>query len=173
MKNFLNFFLETNLSLHRYSKRLIVIFLDAVLCVFCTWLAFILRLDEFISPINFNIYPAIISIAISVPVFWIFGLYRTIFRFSGTSIILTILYATFIYGLIYFLAVGVYGIQSTQKYIGLTVPRSIGAIQPMLLFFAIVLSRLSARYLLISKNSFKNNFQNKKKVLIYGAGDAW
>ena len=34
MKNFLNFFLETNLSLHRYSKRLIVIFLDAVLCVF-------------------------------------------------------------------------------------------------------------------------------------------
>ena len=138
---------------------------------FCTWLAFILRLDEFISPINFNIYPAIISIAISVPIFWIFGLYRTIFRFSGTSIILTILYATFIYGLIYFLAVGVYGIQSTQKYIGLTVPRSIGAIQPMLLFFAIVLSRLSARYLLISKIHLKIIFK-KKKVLIYGAGDA-
>ena len=172
MKNFLKFFLNYNLSLHRYSKRTLVIFVDAILCVACTWLAFVLRLEELILPRDFNFYPAIISIIIAIPIFWMFGLYRTVFRYTGTSIILTILFSTFIYGLVYFLAVGVYGIQSTQDYIGLTVPRSIGIIQPMLLFFAIVLLRLSARYILTNSINFSNKSLNKKKVLIYGAGDA-
>ena len=172
MKNFLKFFLNHNLSLHRYSKRIIVIFTDAILCVICTWLAFVLRLEELILLKDFNFYPAIISILIAIPIFWVFGLYRTIFRYTGTSIILTILSSTFIYGLVFFLAVGVMGIQSTQVYVGLNVPRSIGIIQPMLLFFTIVLSRLSARYILINSINFEKKSQNKKKVLIYGAGDA-
>ena len=65
-----------------------------------------------------------------------------------------------------------YGIQSTQNYLGLTVPRSIGVIQPMLLFFAILSIRLLARYILINKENFNIKSLNKKKVLIYGAGDA-
>ena len=103
MKNFLKFFLNYNLSLHRYSKRTLVIIVDAILCVACTWLAFVLRLEELILPRDFNFYPAIISIIIAIPIFWMFGLYRTVFRYTGTSIILTILFSTFIYGLVYFL----------------------------------------------------------------------
>ena len=62
-----------------------------------------------------------------IPIFWSFGLYRTIYRYSGTSIFLTILSATFVYGLIYFSVIGVYSIEG--------VPRTIGILQPMLLFF--------------------------------------
>ena len=104
--------------------------------------------------------------------FFGFGLYRTIFRYTGLSIVLTILISTFIYGLIYFLIVTVYGIQGFPKSIGQAVPRSIGIIQPMLLFFAIIVSRLSVKYLILNYYSYKNKVQNKKNVLIYGAGDA-
>ena len=159
----LKYFFNNDLSLIRYSKRMLVILADIILCILCTWLAFILRLEKFISFTEFNFYPAIISILIAIPIFWLFGLYRTIFRFTGTSIIITILSSTFIYGLIYFLAVGIYGIQSTQNYLGLNVPRSIGVIQPMLLFFAITLLRILVKYILINKINLKNKPHEKKK----------
>ena len=159
MKKFLN----SILSLHRYSKRTIAIITDIGLCTLCTWLAFTLRLEEFILFKNFNFYPAFVSIIIAIPVFWLFGLYRTIFRYTGLSIILNILASTFVYGLFYFLIVGFYGIQG--------VPRSIGVIQPMLLFFGIIGSRLAIKYILTGNYSFKKSF-NKKNVLVYGAGES-
>ena len=172
MNNFFITFSNYTKSHHRYYKRVIVIFTDAILCVLCTWLAFVIRLEEFISLKDFNLYPAIISTIIAIPIFWLFGLYRTIFRYSGTSIILTILASTFIYGLLYFLAVGVYGIQSTPNYIGQTVPRSIGVLQPMLLFFAIIFIRLSVKFILINNSPFTSKSHNKKNVIVYGAGNA-
>ena len=51
-------------------------------------------------------------------------------------------------------------------------PRSIGIIQPLILFFLIIVSRLSAKYLLESHDNSNNKFKNKKKVLVYGAGNA-
>ena len=159
MKKFLN----RILSLHRYSKRTIAIITDIGLCTLCTWLAFTLRLEEFILFKNFNFYSVFVSIIIAIPVFWLFGLYRTIFRYTGLSIILNILASTFVYGLFYFLIVGFYGIQG--------VPRSIGIIQPMLLFFGIIGSRLAIKYILTGNYSFKKSF-NKKNVLVYGAGES-
>ena len=172
MNNILKSFLNYTISLHRYSKRLIVIITDSILCILCTWLAFVLRLEELILFKDFNLYPAAISIAIAIPIFWLFGLYRTIYRYTGTSMILNILVSTFVYGLLYFLAVGVYGIKITPNYIGLSVPRSIGILQPMLLFFAIICLRLSVKFILIKDYSFNNKTENKKNVLIYGAGNA-
>ena len=127
-------FTNNILSLHPNSKRAIAILTDAGLCILCTWFAFILRLEELILFKNFNYIPALISIILAIPIFWLFGLYRTIFRFTGLSIIFTILASTFIYALLFFLIIGVYSIQG--------VPRSIGILQPMLLFFAIINSRL-------------------------------
>ena len=165
-------FLNNILSMHRYSKRSIAIATDIGLCILCTWLAFVLRLEQLILFKDFNIVPALISVLIAIPIFWIFGLYRTIFRYTDLSIVLTILISTFVYGLIYFLIVAVYGIQGIPKSIGQAVPRSIGIIQPMLLFFAVIVSRLSVKYLILNYYTFKNKVQNNKNVLIYGAGDA-
>jgi len=162
--------LNSTFYLPRYSKRLIAMMSDACLCILCTWFAFVLRLEELILFKDFNFYPALISVIIALPIFWLFGLYRTIFRYTGLSIVLNILTSTFVYGLIYFLIIGIYGISSfTTNYA--IVPRSIGIIQPMLLFFAIITSRLSVKYLLNNTYNFKKNF-NKKNVFIYGAGDA-
>ena len=150
-------------SLPRYSKRVIAIIMDVGLCFTCTWLAFIIRLEEIILFKDFNFYSAFISIIIAIPIFWLFGLYRTIMRFAGLSIIFTVLMSILLYGLLYFLIIGVYGIQG--------VPRTIGVLQPMLLFFAIMSSRLGVKYILTGNFRLKKYF-NKKNVLIYGAGDA-
>ncbi len=151
------------ISLNRYAKRTIVVITDVALCILCTWLAFTLRLEELILFKDFNYFPALISIFFTIPIFWIFGLYRTIFRYTSISIFLTILAAMSVYGLLYFLVIGLYSIQG--------VPRSIGVIQPMLLFFGIIGSRLMAKVVLSTENSSeKVNF--KKNVLVYGAGEA-
>ena len=161
--NYINRNIQSIISIHRYSKRIMAIITDVALCILCTWLAFILRLEELILLRDFNFYPAIISCIIAIAVFWLFGLYRTIFRYTGISIIITILASICIYGLLYFLIIGVYGING--------VPRSIGILQPMLLFFAVISSRLLVKYLLTNQYSF-STASNKKNVLIYGAGEA-
>ena len=172
MNKFFKLYLNYMTSLHRYLKRIIIILTDAILCVISTWLAFVLRLEEFILYNDFNLYPAVISIIIAIPLFWLFGLYRTIYRYTGISMISTILAATFLYGLIFFLIIGVYGIQSVPNYIGQAVPRSIGVLQPMLLFFSIIGIRLSVKYILIKNLNIRDKLDNKKNVIIYGAGDA-
>ena len=158
----MNKFSNNILSLPRYSKQAIAVITDSALCILCTWIAFILRLEELIFFKDFNFYPALISIMLAIPIFWFFGMYQTIFRYNGLSITFKVLISILIYGLLYFLIVGVYSISS--------VPRSIGILQPMLLFFAIIISRLIVKYLLTSKYNFKKPY--RKNVLIYGAGDA-
>ena len=163
MNNFFKEISDNILSLHRYSKRVIAIITDLALCILCTWLAFFLRLEELILFKDFNLYPALISVLVAIPVFWLFGLYRTIFRYTSLSIIFTILASSFIYGLLYFLVIGVYGIHG--------VPRSIGVLQPMLLFFAIISSRLGVKFLLDNNYRLRKT-SIKKNILVYGAGEA-
>ncbi len=157
----MNEFSKNILSLPRFSKQFIAMISDAGLCILCTWLAFVLRLEELILFKDFNFIPAFISIIIAMPVFWLFGLYRTIFRFTGLSIIFTVITSIIVYGLFYFLIIGVFSISG--------VPRSIGVLQPMILFFAIITSRLGVKHLLSSSLSYKKS-ADKKNVLVYGAG---
>ena len=170
MNNFIKDNLENTFYLNRYSKRIIVMITDACLCILCTWLAFVLRIEELILFKDFNFYPALLSVLMALPIFWLFGLYRTIFRYTGMSLILNILSSSFLYGLLYFLLIGVYGMTSYTPNFAI-VPRSIGIIQPMLLFFAIISSRLLVRYLFNKKFIF-NKSLNRKNVLVYGAGNA-
>ncbi len=161
-----NFFKEISgsiIPLQLYSKRVLAVLTDVGLCVLCTWLAFILRLEELILFNDFNFHPALISIVIAIPIYWLFGLYRTIFLYTSLSIIFSIITSTFVYGLLYFLVIGVYSIQG--------VPRSIGVLQPMLLFFGIISSRFWFKFILTG-NFDSNKSSNKKNVLVYGAGEA-
>lgn len=170
MKNLIKDISDNIFYLHRYSKRIIAIITDASLCVLCTWLAFVLRLEELILFKDFNFYPALISVVIALPIFWLFGLYRTIFRYTGLSIILNIFTSTFLYGLLFFLVIGIYGISSYTPNFTI-IPRSIGILQPMLLFFAIITSRLFVRYIFNKTFDSKKSLR-KKNILVYGAGDA-
>jgi FlaA1/EpsC-like NDP-sugar epimerase len=163
MKKNIHYLLKISLNLPRYVKQIIVISIDAVLCAFSFWFSLFLRLDKFIFLKDNLIWAVIIAIAISLPVFWTFNLYRALFRYSGKATLVSIFFATLIYGVFYFFIITVYGITD--------VPRSIGILQPLILFFAISGFRLGIRYLL---DVYNNGFINSppSQVLIYGAGIA-
>ncbi|EDZ61069.1 polysaccharide biosynthesis protein CapD [Candidatus Pelagibacter sp. HTCC7211] len=151
------------INLPRFAKRIITIIIDLGLCISCTWLAFYLRLEQFIKINDITILAVLISTIIAIPIFWLHGLYRTILRFGGTSIIFTVSVAVLVYGIIYFSIISIFGIQG--------IPRSIGIIQPLLLFLGITSSRIAIKFLFPINTSIKN-IENKKKLLIYGAGNA-
>ena len=152
---------ESIIKLPRYTKRVIAILIDIGLCIFCTWLAFYLRLEEFVKINDATTLVVEISILLAIPIFWLMGLYKTIFRFQGSSIIFTVFIATFAYALLYFAVISIYGIQG--------IPRSIGIIQPILLFLSISATRIAIKFLFLS--NFKKS-KKKTNVLIYGAGSA-
>jgi FlaA1/EpsC-like NDP-sugar epimerase len=156
------------LALPRPAKRFVALLVDLSLCVLTVWLAYYLRLGEFISFTGSSewaqgsIWAGAVAVGIALPIFIVSGLYRAIFRYSGWPALLAVARAVGIYCLLYasvFTAIGMAG-----------VPRTVGIIQPMLLLLFVGASRALARvwlgdqYLNILKHA------SRPKVLIYGAG---
>jgi len=148
-------------NLPRYTKIILAIIVDVGLCILCTWLAFYLRLEQFISINDIRFLAALISVFLAIPIFLISGLYKTMFRFGGLSIFLMVFMAVFAYSLLYFSIIGIYVIPG--------IPRSIGILQPILLFLGVICSRIFIKFIFV--HSFEN-IKNKKKILIYGAGSS-
>ena len=159
------------LALPRLVKRVLVLLLDLSLCFLTTWLAYYLRLGEFISLYNIQsffgrgmVLASFISVALALPIFIVLGLYRAIFRYSGWPAVMTVAQAVGIYGVIYaaiFTVSGLYG-----------VPRTVGIIQPILLFLFVGGSRLFARVWLGDHYRSILKRSNRPKILIYGAGSS-
>ena len=150
------------LALPRLAKRVVVLLLDLSLCVLTVWLAYYLRLGEFIS-LSGNALVAIgVSVGLALPIFIVSGLYRAIFRYSGWPALLTVIRAVAIYGLLYASIFTAIGVQE--------VPRTIGIIQPILLLFFVGASRAFAQVWLGDQYNTILKRSARQKVLIYGAG---
>ena len=96
------------LALPRTVKRLIVMLLDICIAALTVWLAFYLRIGEFLPLISrtgeFYPLPALVaSILLSVPIFTIFGLCRPIFRYSSSPVLFAVTRAVVLYGLVFLL----------------------------------------------------------------------
>ncbi len=163
MSNYTEKFVTNLLSIPRIFKKALAITTDFFLCIFSTWLALSLRSEDLILFNDLVFYLALISIAVAIPIFWIMGLYKIIFRYTDLSIILSVFFSTLVYGLIFYFIISLN--------INLGVSKIIGIMQPIILFFTIIISRLGVRYILAINSSFRN-YTNKKNVLIYGAGSA-
>ena len=150
------------LALPRWAKRFVVLVLDTALCVLTVWLAYYLRLGEFVALSGNALFAAMTSVGLALPVFIVSGLYRAIFRYSGWPALLTVAKAIAVYGLVYasvFTAIGVKD-----------VPRTLGMIQPILLLLFVGASRALARIGLGDQYQSILKTASRPKVLIYGAG---
>jgi FlaA1/EpsC-like NDP-sugar epimerase len=153
------------LNLPRSVKRGLVLSCDVLICVFSVWLAFGLLLDQW-GLFRVRQWSVLIAaIGFSFPLFIFFGLYRAIFRYIGSVAFLSITRVFVIYASIIFCIFTLVGVDD--------VPRSIGVIQPILLFIGIGASRYFVRYWLGSINNVQKSFHRAQPVaLIYGVGSA-
>ena len=156
---------QSLLNLPRSVKRGLVIFVDLLICGFSVWLAFGLRLDQwgYIGGQYWIVFVA--AFGFSFPLFVSFGLYRAIFRYIGTAAFISITRAFVIYTGLFFGVFTLYGVDG--------VPRSIGVIQPLILFIGIGVSRYFVRSWLGGINNVQKSFHLARPIaLIYGAGSA-
>jgi len=164
----LNRFALPILAMPRPAKRVVVLAVDAALCVLTVWLAFYLRLGEWVKLSGDSywqpLWAVVVSLAVALPIFVVNGFYRAIFRYSGLSALMTVLKAIAVYALLFASVFTAFGVDG--------VPRTVGLIQPMLLLLTVGASRMLARFWLggLYRNQLK--MVALPRVLIYGAGNA-
>lgn len=159
---FKNEIVDYFLNLPRPVKKIVVILCDFGLTLICAVAAFYLRLDQLMPLRGPVLISGLISACLLIPIFWLMGMYRIIFRFSGLNIIFSVFISILLYGFFYFIVIGLYGIVG--------IPRSIGILQPILLFFGVIGSRLLIKLSFVKGRTKK--FKSLRLTLIYGAGSA-
>jgi FlaA1/EpsC-like NDP-sugar epimerase len=159
-----NRFTNWLLDLPRPAKRLIALSLDAGICVSSVWFAFYLRLGYWPHPAQGPLEPMMASMAIALPIFVSFGLYRAIFRYAGSHALMTILRAVALYSAVFATIYTVVSINGT--------PRTVGLIQPLVLLLLVTLSRMFARLVFAESYTALWRDPASERVLIYGAGNA-
>ena len=168
ISNAINMLAMLILALPRFIKRGIVVCVDAGLCVLSVYIAFYLRLGEWVQLFQTGNWMPLwvleVSVLLSFPIFLMFGLYREVFRHSGWFALLSLARAMVLYSALFFIIFTVLGIDN--------VPRTVGIIQPVILFILVGSSRAFASYWL--SNSYRKQLKLSAvpHVLIYGAGEA-
>ena len=103
----------------RMAKRFLVLLIDAAFCVLTVWLAFYLRLGEFLPLSGTSLWrpsaSVMASLVIAIPLFIVSGLYRSIFRYNGLPALVSVSKSMLIYGLIYASVFYCYGCSGCSK----------------------------------------------------------
>ena len=146
------------------GKRLFVVFVDLIIITCCYIFAFILRFEMNIpSEFYFMMLKTLpLIIILRLACFWLFGLYKGMWRFASTDDLFSILKAASTSSAL--IVLGLYFLNRFQGY-----PRSIFFIDWLLIVMLIGGFRFSIRF---SKEIFRNGSRVGKRVLIVGAGSA-
>ena len=166
--NTLNQIAARVLDMPRSAKQLLVMTVDTSLCLLSVSASFYLRLGELQIIGNGTTFPLLItsatSVALAIPIFVLSGLYLAIFRYSGMTAMMTMARAMLIYGICFSAIFTFMGVQG--------VPRTIGLIQPIVVFLLVGASRTAAQAWLSGLYQLEIKISSLPKVLIYGAGSA-
>ena len=73
------------LNLPRSIKTLISISIDLTCCIFSVWFSYYLRLGNLVSFSERGIEALGYALIILFPIFFLFGIYKNIFRYSGLN----------------------------------------------------------------------------------------
>lgn len=150
------------IGLPRWTKRTIALLTDASICVLTVWIAYFLRISEWVPLYGAPGIAVIGSLLIALPLFGIMGVYRPVFRYSEGTTSNHLLLAAIVYALLY---VAVFTAWSFPG-----VPRTVGVIQPFLLFVLMIMARTGARLLLRHSLEHDSEMNLIPRILIYGAG---
>lgn len=152
------------LALPRPVKQVVAMLHDVVFCGFTVWLALCLRLERWVVWSS-GYWPAVVvAIGLALPLFAYFGLYRAVFRYAGWHAMVSLIRAIAVYSLLYALIFTVVGVPG--------VPRTVGIMQPLLMFLMVGISRVGVRFFLGDLYRRMLSQGNLPGVLIYGAGSA-
>ena len=145
-------------GLSRSGKTLIVIIADYILLVFSFWASLSIRSNTFYLPNTESNFLIFMAPFIAIPIFYFFGLYKSLIRYSNYQSLLTIMIAGSVYTLLWFLIVISVGI--VEK------PYDFLIINWMMTLFCVGGQRYVARWILIQRS------REYSRVVIYGAGSA-
>jgi FlaA1/EpsC-like NDP-sugar epimerase len=151
-------------NLDRRAKKVIAFGVDSVICVLAIWFAFFLRLGDWQLWTSSVRVVLLTSFLMWPPIFLALGVYRSIFRFSGSGTIADLARAISIFLFLMTLILTVIGLPG--------VPRTLGILVPILFFLALVMSRIVVRYVISDLLGERTYAGVTKRVLVYGAGSA-
>ena len=169
--------IQTALNLPRKIKQALMLLFDSIALVGIIFASFFIRLGYFHIPEGVFFWVIIFAPIIAIPIFVRFGLYHSVVRYIGYKALWSVAQAVTLYALLWGLICFMVGVGG--------LPRSVILINWMLCILVIGGVRIVARVALNNANVefsildyiFKNNSKSKnpiekKRVLVYGAGDA-
>ena len=154
-------------SMGHYRKLLIAVIHDAVMSVLALLFSIALRFDGFSLSSEFHPYLLkliILTPIIQVPLFYIMGVYKGLWRYSSTpDLIKVIKSAVFASGILYFSFYLLFRLDQ--------IPRSLPIIQTIILISLMGGGRLIYRIVRDSREYGAYVSKGRDKLLIIGAGD--
>jgi|TARA_R100000049_G_C1953734_1_gene104309 FlaA1/EpsC-like NDP-sugar epimerase len=157
-------FKQAILALPRPVKRAIALCGDIAMCAIAVRIAFYLRLEIWSALDREQLFALIGSAVLAAPIFITVGLYRAIFRYGGSMLLKRIFHACLIYGLLYAFIFTFWRVEG--------VPRSVGLMQPVILFLLVASSRIAVSWFLGDAYAQARSEHRRRKVAIYGGGVA-
>ncbi len=152
------------LARDRRLKQLSLVVADTLIVLFAVWLAYSIRLNTFHVPNQAQLVLILSAPVLAIPIFYGFGLYRSLIRYVGEEAIWAAFKAVglmaLLWGLLAFMT-RAYGIEG--------VPRSVLVLTWLFTLFMVVSLRFVARWFLIILSS---SSVPRRHYLIYGAAEA-
>jgi UDP-N-acetylglucosamine 4,6-dehydratase len=159
MRSFILKYISHLLGMNRSIKNLLLMTVDYLVLTFSFWAALSIRLNEFyFAPTNETKLLMILAPLIALPIFYSFGLYRSMVRYSGYKSIRIIIIGVSVYTIFWFMAV--LATEVVNK------PYDFLAINWLLSIYLVGGLRIFIRRALTQDDS------QSTKALIYGAGAA-